>query len=93
MAGVFSDTHLLAMMYSGEMCYWGLKYFAEENQQRQSTDFKQTSEFHCSSHSKVLDFREIGEKMLQKYVAVCEGPLRGHDWDTQNAKLILKYFK
>lgn len=22
--GIFSDIHLLAMMYSGEMCYWGL---------------------------------------------------------------------
>ncbi|XP_066473476.1 RAB7A-interacting MON1-CCZ1 complex subunit 1 isoform X2 [Tiliqua scincoides] len=81
--GVFSDTHLLAMMYSGEMCYWGLNNFAEEKQQRQSTDL----------HSEVLDFREIGKRMLQTYVAVCEGPLRGHEWETQNAKLILNYFK
>ncbi|KAJ6669907.1 hypothetical protein lerEdw1_000456 [Lerista edwardsae] len=91
--GVFSDTHLLAMMYSGEMCYWGLNYFAEEKQQRQSADLQPTSELHCSSHNNILDFRAIGERMLLKYVAVCEGPLSGHDWDTQNAKLILNYFK
>ncbi|XP_062984859.1 RAB7A-interacting MON1-CCZ1 complex subunit 1 [Elgaria multicarinata webbii] len=91
--GIFSDTHLLAMMYCGEMCYWGLKYCAKGKEPRQSTDPEPNSEEPGSSHIKVLDFRETGEKMLQKYIAACEGPLRLHDWDTKNAKLILDYFK
>ncbi|XP_053148751.1 RAB7A-interacting MON1-CCZ1 complex subunit 1 isoform X2 [Hemicordylus capensis] len=93
--GVFSDTHLLAMMYAGEMCYWGLNYFGEEKekQSRSSRDSQSNSKPPCSSHGEVLDFRDIGKRMLLKYVAMCEGPLRGHEWNTKNAKLILGYFK
>ncbi|XP_015279959.1 PREDICTED: UPF0600 protein C5orf51 homolog [Gekko japonicus] len=91
--GIFSDTHLLAMMYSGEMCYWGLSYFGKGKPQLQSTDSGSDSEQHCSAHAEALDFRDTGEKMLQKYVAVCEGPLRAHEWNTTNARLILDYFK
>nr|XP_056705034.1 RAB7A-interacting MON1-CCZ1 complex subunit 1 [Euleptes europaea] len=91
--GIFSDTHLLAMMYSGEMCYWGLSFFGKGKAQLQSTDSGSNSEQHCSPHTDVLDFRDMGEKMLQKYVAVCEGPLRAHEWNTRNARLILDYFK
>lgn len=28
-AGIYSDTHLLALMYGGEMCYWLAKSTAE----------------------------------------------------------------
>ncbi|KAL8203933.1 UNVERIFIED_CONTAM: hypothetical protein K2H54_065141 [Gekko kuhli] len=91
--GIFSDTHLLAMMYGGEMCYWGLSYFGKGKPQLQSTDSGPNSEQHCSAHAEALDFRDTGEKVLQKYVAVCEGPLRAHEWNTTNAKLILDYFK
>ncbi|XP_048360430.1 RAB7A-interacting MON1-CCZ1 complex subunit 1 [Sphaerodactylus townsendi] len=91
--GIFSDTHLLAMMYSGEMCYWGLSFFGKGKPQLQNADAGSNSEHHCSAHTEVLDFRDMGEKMLQKYVAVCEGPLRAHEWNTRNARLILDYFK
>ncbi|KAM6474274.1 RAB7A-interacting MON1-CCZ1 complex subunit 1 isoform 2-T2 [Liasis olivaceus] len=90
--GIFSDTHLLAMMYCGEMCYWGLKYCGEEKPD-QGTETEPRRESPGSSHSNILDFQEIGEKMLTKYIAVCEGPLRSHGWDTKNAKRILDYFK
>ncbi|XP_067401677.1 RAB7A-interacting MON1-CCZ1 complex subunit 1 isoform X1 [Emydura macquarii macquarii] len=91
--GIFSDTHVLAMMYSGEMCYWGLKHCGEEKLGSHEMDSESNTELYCSSDSAVLDFREVGEKMLMKYVAVCEGPLKGQDWNTTNAKLILDYFK
>uniref|UniRef100_A0A8D0LA06 RAB7A interacting MON1-CCZ1 complex subunit 1 n=1 Tax=Sphenodon punctatus TaxID=8508 RepID=A0A8D0LA06_SPHPU len=91
--GVFSDTHLLAMMYCGEMCYWGLKHCGEGKQQSHGNDSESSNELLCCSRNKVLDFREVGEKMLMKYIAVCEGPLKGQDWNTANAKLILDYFK
>uniref|UniRef100_A0A2D4H517 Uncharacterized protein n=1 Tax=Micrurus corallinus TaxID=54390 RepID=A0A2D4H517_MICCO len=84
--GIFSDTHLLAMMYCGEMCYWGLKYCGD-----QGTELHR--ELPGSSENTIMDFQEIGEKMLTKYIAVCEGPLRSHGWDTKNAKRILDYFK
>uniref|UniRef100_A0A8D0E0Y8 RAB7A interacting MON1-CCZ1 complex subunit 1 n=1 Tax=Salvator merianae TaxID=96440 RepID=A0A8D0E0Y8_SALMN len=87
--GIFSDTHLLAMMYGGEMCYWGLKYYGRESEHKQNTDIEPLH----GAHNQVLDFRETGEKMLQKYIAACEGPLRAHEWDTKNAKHILDYFK
>lgn len=81
------------MMYSGEMCYWGLKHCGEEKLGSHEMDSESNTELYCSSDSAVLDFREVGEKMLMKYVAVCEGPLKGQDWNTTNAKLILDYFK
>nr|XP_060617422.1 RAB7A-interacting MON1-CCZ1 complex subunit 1 isoform X1 [Anolis sagrei ordinatus] len=87
--GIYSDTHLLAMMYCGEMCYWGLKYCGEGKEPVQSTDPRSESR----APNMALDFRETGAKMLQKYIAVCEGPLRLHDWDTKNAKRILNYFQ
>ncbi|CAM4557534.1 unnamed protein product [Lepidochelys olivacea] len=91
--GIFSDTHVLAMMYIGEMCYWGLKHCGEEKPGPYEMDSESNTELYCSLHSAVLDFREVGEKMLMKYVVVCEGLLKGQDWNTANAKLILEYFK
>nr|XP_020639309.1 UPF0600 protein C5orf51 homolog [Pogona vitticeps] len=91
--GIFSDIHLLAMMYCGEMCYWGLKYCEKEKEQRQNTGAESSDDPPDSLHSQVLDFRETGEKMVQKYITVCEGPLKSHNWDTKNAKRILDFFQ
>ncbi|KFQ48663.1 UPF0600 protein C5orf51, partial [Pelecanus crispus] len=90
--GVFSDTHLLAMMYSGEMCYWGLRHCGEEKQESLETiDSLSNSDVGCGSQSTSLDFRETGKNVLRKYVAVCEGPLKGHGWNTTTAKEMLCY--
>uniref|UniRef100_A0A674DI19 Rab7a interacting mon1-ccz1 complex subunit 1 n=1 Tax=Salmo trutta TaxID=8032 RepID=A0A674DI19_SALTR len=61
--GIFSDTHMLMMMYIGEMCFWAVKY--ED----------------CSV--------DIGTQILHKYVLVCDAPLQGQGWNTENAKEIL----
>ncbi|NXX59131.1 CE051 protein, partial [Scopus umbretta] len=91
--GVFSDTHLLAMVYSGEMCYWGLRHCGEGKQESPETiDSVSNSDLGCRSQSVLLDFREMGKNMLTKYVAVCEGPLKGHGWNTTTAKQMLRYF-
>ncbi|XP_075267175.1 RAB7A-interacting MON1-CCZ1 complex subunit 1 [Opisthocomus hoazin] len=91
--GVFSDTHLLAMMYSGEMCYWGLQHCGEEKQESlEATDPVCSSGPSCRSQSVSLDFRETGKNMLTKYVAVCEGPLKGQGWNTTAAKQMLRCF-
>ncbi|KAG2466612.1 GHR protein, partial [Polypterus senegalus] len=58
--GVFSDTHLLTMMYIGEMCFWAVKY----------------DDCDTSTPDRIkenLNFRDIGKQILSKYVTVCEG--------------------
>ncbi|XP_073418770.1 RAB7A-interacting MON1-CCZ1 complex subunit 1 [Dendrobates tinctorius] len=84
--GVFSDVHVLALMYCGEMCYWAQRYCrdAEQTSQRIANP---------EAPSQDLQFRDIGEKVLDMYVGVCEGPLREQGWSTDNAKKILQYLK
>ncbi|NXL64419.1 CE051 protein, partial [Chordeiles acutipennis] len=91
--GIFSDTHLLAMMYTGEMCYWGLQHCGDGKQKSLETvDPISDSDLGCRSQSVSLDFRETGKNMLMKYVAVCEGPLKDQGWNTTTAKQMLCYF-
>ncbi|NXU47108.1 CE051 protein, partial [Turnix velox] len=91
--GIFSDTHLLAMMYGGEMCYWGLQHCREGKQEGLETiDSFSSSDLGCRLQSVSLDFRETGKNLLTKYVAMCEGPLSGQGWNTTAAKQILRYF-
>ncbi|XP_010146682.1 PREDICTED: UPF0600 protein C5orf51 homolog [Eurypyga helias] len=91
--GIFSDTHFLAMMYSGEMCYWGLRHCGEGKQESlEGIDSLCNADMGCRSEGVSLDFRETGKNMLTKYVAVCEGPLKGQGWNTATAKQILGYF-
>ncbi|KAM9253117.1 RAB7A-interacting MON1-CCZ1 complex subunit 1 [Dugong dugon] len=90
--GIFSDIHLLAMMYCGEMCYWGLKHCANRQSENHEVDTN-ASGASCTTHKEPLDFREVGEKVLNKYVSVCEGPLKEQEWNTTNAKQILNFFQ
>ncbi|KAF6123324.1 hypothetical protein HJG60_001865 [Phyllostomus discolor] len=90
--GVFSDIHVLAMMYSGEMCCWGLKHCAGPQPGDQDVGTGVSGASH-TTHKEPLDFREVGEKILRKYVSVCEGPLKKQEWNTTNAKQILNYFQ
>ncbi|KAG9488453.1 hypothetical protein GDO78_007974 [Eleutherodactylus coqui] len=79
--GVFSDIHVLALMYCGEMCYWARRYCGEQ------------ASPHSEEPPQALHFKDIGEKVLDTYVLVCEGPLHGQGWSTDNAKEILQYLK
>ncbi|KFZ48980.1 UPF0600 protein C5orf51, partial [Podiceps cristatus] len=90
--GILSDTHSLAMMYSGEMCYWGLQHCEGKQESLEMTDPVSNSDLACRSQSVSLDFRETGKNMLMKYLAVCEGPLKGQGWNTATAKQMLCYF-
>ncbi|XP_018423960.1 PREDICTED: UPF0600 protein C5orf51 homolog [Nanorana parkeri] len=80
--GIFSDVHVLALMYCGEMCFWALSY---------CSDIPPGSD--SETHNKILNFKEVGEKVLDTYVSVCEGPLNGHGWSTENAKKILEFLR
>ncbi|NXP54497.1 CE051 protein, partial [Heliornis fulica] len=91
--GIFSDTHLLAIMYSGEMCFWGLQHCGEGKQESlEMMDPVLNSDLRCIPRNVSLDFRETGKSMLTKYVAVCEGPLKGQGWSATAAKQMLCYF-
>ncbi|KAL4630071.1 hypothetical protein GN956_G17274 [Arapaima gigas] len=74
--GIFSDTHLLTLMYIGEMCFWAVKY---EDFNLETAGWKEER----------IPFRDIGTQILHKYVQLCEGPLQGQGWNTENAKEIL----
>ncbi|KAM4810581.1 RAB7A-interacting MON1-CCZ1 complex subunit 1 [Rhinophrynus dorsalis] len=113
--GIFSDIHVLALMYCGEMCYWLLRYCRDEQgsdlqpntdcsdrppdtdclDRPPNTDYSdRSSSMDCSGlpHT-ALDFKEIGEKVLEHYISVCEGPLCNQGWNTNNAKTILLFLK
>ncbi|XP_012981014.1 UPF0600 protein C5orf51 homolog isoform X2 [Mesocricetus auratus] len=90
--GIFSDIHVLAMMYSGEMCYWGLKHCTDRQSENHEVD-TDVCGASCTTHREPLDFREVGEKILKKYVSVCEGPLKAQEWNTTNAKQMLSFFE
>ncbi|NWY03767.1 CE051 protein, partial [Nothoprocta ornata] len=76
--GVFSDTHLLAMMYSGEMCYWALKQCGAAGGPGGQ-----------GPAAAAPDYRAVGTKALATYVAACEGPLKGQGWKSASARHML----
>ena len=81
-AGVFSDTHLLALMYAGEMCYWHWQI-----QKDGKTDLS-------ANHNRARDFDSVsnGTKFLQKFVDVVKGSFQGNGWDCSRAEQILAEF-
>ncbi|MEE6513154.1 hypothetical protein FKM82_020659 [Ascaphus truei] len=91
--GIFSDIHVLALMYCGEMCYWGLKYCHEENKKGPPSAVGSNTESCDRSTFNMREFQETGEKVLEKYVCVCEGSLKGQGWNIENAKNILQCLK
>ncbi|ESP00699.1 hypothetical protein LOTGIDRAFT_112314, partial [Lottia gigantea] len=75
-SGIYSDTHLLSLVYAGEMCYWlnhcdKLGYFQTEE----------------------IDYRDIGETYLCRYLQVVNGPLKHQGWNTDSAQTMLQSFK
>uniref|UniRef100_A0A8C5N169 RAB7A interacting MON1-CCZ1 complex subunit 1 n=1 Tax=Leptobrachium leishanense TaxID=445787 RepID=A0A8C5N169_9ANUR len=85
--GIFSDIHVLALMYCGEMCYWALKYC------RDAQPINDGSERGDCLQDKSPSFQEVGEHALETYVSVCEGPLANQGWNTEKAKDLLQYLK
>ncbi|XP_063312934.1 RAB7A-interacting MON1-CCZ1 complex subunit 1 [Pelobates fuscus] len=85
--GIFSDTHVLALMYCGEMCYWGLKYCSDSQSSNTGPENGDRSQ------DKLVAFKDIGENVLETYISVCEGPLISQGWKTEKAKTILQFLK
>lgn len=73
-SGVFSETHVLSMIYLGEMCYWHTKYTTESS----------------SSSTDSFNPKELGCSVLNTYLSVVNGPLKNHGWSTDRADQLLQ---
>ena len=56
--GLFSDTHVLALMYAGEMCFWFVKWVGEERKEegmntgeRERTRARENTHVHTRTHT------------------------------------------
>lgn len=72
--GIYSDTHVLNLMYTGEMCYW---YLQNMNQNAESN----------SKDSVSLAMK--GKAALQTYLRLTEGPLKSCGWSSDRAIQLL----
>lgn len=75
--GIYSDTHLLAMMYTGELCYW----------------YAQLKHNHKINPTPAVDEKRIGIKYLQDYLKAVKGPLSVQGWSTERAEQLLDYLQ
>ena len=72
--GLFSDTHVLALIYGGELCSWYHRWSTPEDRLKYKWE----------------TYRETGETLLKCYLNACNGPLKGTGWSTSQAEKLLK---
>lgn len=86
--GIFSDTHLLALVYSGELCYWHWK-IVKETTTDQSVKESSDADENCSGN-----FNSVsnGRRLLQKFVNIVQDCFKGRGWDCSRAEQILAEF-
>lgn len=80
--GVYSDVHLLAMMYAAEMCYW----------------YQQAMDKGCFTSGPVSEGRSFKARQkglcyLENYLSTVRGPLKGQGWSTSRAEEIMQYLR
>jgi len=81
-SGIFSDTHVLALMYAGELAYWHWK-IQQQQQQQQHNSFSE-------SPNRAQDILTRCKYYLTRYIGTVKGPLQGQGWDTIKAEQYLK---
>ncbi|XP_078353608.1 RAB7A-interacting MON1-CCZ1 complex subunit 1-like [Oculina patagonica] len=84
--GVFSDTHLLALMYAGELCYWHWLIEKETGTDVCGRDANKSSAKNFNSVSN-------GKRFLQKFVDIVKESFKGKGWDCTRAEQILGEFE
>ena len=72
--GIYTDTHMLALMYCGEMCYWYVQAVRDGL-------FDLCPEF---------DVKVIGSHVLKSYIQAVQGPLKGAGWSCDRAEELLE---
>lgn len=107
--GLFSDTHVLALMYAGEMCYWFVKWVGEESNfgegRNDSGDPSPTSTSSSTTNASSSTtspiesplprhtFRSIGIELLTRYKEAVAGPLKSGGWSAEKAQEILDFLQ
>jgi hypothetical protein len=84
-AGILSDTHLLAVVYSGEMCFWAV----EAHKEGRVDGDRSAGESQCIA---VPRYAVRGQGYLKRYIKAVETMSAGsvgYGWDTDRAKLLL----
>ena len=83
--GVFSDTHLLALMYAGDLCYWHWRIEKETSGDLGIRDVGKSGARKFNSVSS-------GRRFLQKFVDIVKESFKGKGWDSTRAEQILGEF-
>ncbi|KAJ7386543.1 hypothetical protein OS493_008679 [Desmophyllum pertusum] len=83
--GVFSDTHLLALMYAGELCYWHWQIGKETSTDLFARDMNESSATNFNPVSN-------GRRFLQKFVDIVKESFKGKGWDSTRAEQIIAEF-
>lgn len=83
--GVFSDTHLLALMYAGELCYWHWRIKKESSGDVRARDVDEGG-------AKKFNSVSSGRRFLQKFVDIVKESFKGKGWDPTRADQILGEF-
>lgn len=78
--GIMSDSHMLAMMYCGDMSFWFCKYSQDWNSPN------------SSNRINFEEIKNIGISYLKIYIRAVERILRFNGWNCERAKDLLKYF-
>ncbi|XP_029640793.1 UPF0600 protein C5orf51 homolog isoform X1 [Octopus sinensis] len=73
--GIYSDTHLLSLMYKGDLCNWYLQSCNTETSQ--GTD-------------RSIDVISEGRTALETFIQITDGPLKNQGWSSERAKELLK---
>jgi len=83
--GVFSDTHLLALMYAGELCYWHWRIEKETSGDLGVRDVDENG-------AKTFNSVSNGRRFLEKFVDIVKESFKGKGWDSTRAEQILGEF-
>lgn len=91
--GLFSDTHVLALMYAGEMCFWLHKWVRRCESNPGNDSASASSNEDESPQSLKFDARSIGVELLTRYREAVNGPLKSAGWSADKAEEILRFFQ
>ncbi|XP_013081245.2 RAB7A-interacting MON1-CCZ1 complex subunit 1-like isoform X1 [Biomphalaria glabrata] len=100
--GLYSDIHLLALMYCGELCYWLIQHsIRPEHSPVTEVVSSDTSSFPTSQGKPELNvdsrtinwdvYRQTGQACLKVYIKSATGPLSPGGWSTNRAEEIINY--
>ncbi|KAH9487714.1 hypothetical protein Btru_069471 [Bulinus truncatus] len=98
--GLYSDIHLLGLMYCGELCYWLIQHIlslddksvSEQCQETENT-ISNNSQSHQPSHTEenINKWTQTCLSCLKVYIKSATGPMSPGEWSTSRAEEIIHY--